>query len=146
MDMCNIAVDDSGKIYDWIISGVYGDVKLADSHPNDLTLGLFVDKLLIAGVIYHNVNDICYITFYAKNSKWSSKKNLSDIFSIPFEVFNSKIVKCSTSDKNKRVNKLLWGLKFRHEGHLRFGRPDGTDENVFSITEKELKQKRWYSQ
>jgi hypothetical protein len=139
MVMFRFVVDDNNEVYNFIIDKLENGV-----YPNDLTLGIYDDNILIGGVLYSLVNDICYISFYAKDPKWATKKNLSFIFALPFNKFQSKIVKCCTSSKNKRVNKLLWGLKLRHEAHLRFGRLDGTDENVFSITEDELKQKRWY--
>lgn len=143
--MFNFIKDENKEIYNWTITKLDGDKKQSLYYPNDLTVGIFNGNILLCGVIYSIVNNVCYVTFHAESPKWATKENLSKIFEIPFLEFdNCKIVKCGTSAKNKKVNKLLWGLKLRHEGHLRFGRPDGTDENVFSITYDELKNKRWY--
>jgi hypothetical protein len=132
---------DKGEVYNWVINSLDEDLT---GLPNDLTIGIFGCNMLLAGVIYTNVDNICYLTINAVSPKWCTRENLSKIFNIPFEAFGSKIVKCATSSKNKRVNKLLTGLKLREEGHLRCSRPDGSDEKVFSITQKELKRKEWY--
>ena len=132
---------DDGRVYDWVVQKLDN----GESYRNDLTIGIRNDKLeLIAGIIYSVVGDITYLSIYATDPKWCSSSHLTKIFKLPFEVFESKIVKCITDSKNKKVNKLLWGLKLKEEGLLRFARANGSHERVFSLTEKELKTKRWY--
>jgi hypothetical protein len=135
-------VDKTGEVYNWVLSKACdGDIEYT---PNDLTIGIMCDKVLTAGVIYSNVGCITYLSIYADNARWCTKANLTRLFELPFDEFKSKIVKCNTSHKNKRINKLLYGLKLRDEGHLRYTRDDQSHLKVFSITEEELKTKRWY--
>ena len=117
-----------------------------DKIKNDLTIMIKSDNNeLIAGIIYTYVNKICYLSLYAKSPKWCSRLILSRLFLIPFIKFKDcKIVKCGTSHNNKRINKLLRGLNLREEGYIRFARDDGSHEIIFSMTEKELKNKRWF--
>jgi len=134
-------VEDNGELYNWI--------KDSDDNyetlPNDLTIGLFNGKVLLAGVVYSvTCKNICYITIKTASPKWCTKANLSRLFELPFEVFKVKVVKCATSHKNKRINRLLTKRKLREEGYLRYSRPDGSHERVFSLTLKELKNKEWY--
>ena len=127
---------DDGKVFEWVKKSLDN----GEYYKNDLTIGIKDDRIgLIAGIIYSVVDNITYISIYAENPKWCTASNLTKIFELPFKVFNSKIVKCITDSKNKKVNKLLWGLKLKEEGLLRFARSDGSHERVFSITEKELK-------
>ena len=135
--------DKTGEVYKWVVDNcLNGDTEDTD---NDLTLGIKCGNKLVAGVVYSNVGKITYLTIYAENPRWCTKANLTRLFEVPFKVFDSKIVKCCTSHKNKRINKLLWGLKLREEGHLRYTRRDSSHLKVFSMTYNELKQKRWYT-
>lgn len=135
-----LVYDKTGSIFNWIISKLNNK----ELYKNDLTLGFIYDTNIVGGVIYSIENKICYLSIYSETPKWCTKENLSKIFIIPFEDLGCKIVKCLTSARNKKINKLMFGLRLRHEGHLRFARADGSHENVFSITEKELKKKRWF--
>lgn len=132
--------DTDGSVFNWIVKSLNN----GEYYKNDLTIGIKYDNDLVTGIIYSVEDSITYLSIYATNPKWCTKENLSRIFELPFVKFNSKIVKCLTSHKNRRINRLLWGLGLREEGHLRFARADGTDEKVFSITLKELKKKEWY--
>lgn len=135
--------DKTDKTFNWVLD----NLKDKEHYINDLTLAIKNDiNELVAGVIYSRDRDITYLTIYAANPSWCTRKNLSTIFKIPFEVFDSKIVKCVTSHKNKKVNRLLWGLKLKEEGHIRFDRVDGSHSKIFSLTKKELKTKKWYKE
>ena len=134
--------DESGKIFEWVVDNLKDDEK----YKNDLTLGIKCGiKGLVGGIIYSVSDDICYLSIYTTSPKWCTKENLSKIFKIPFEALDCKIVKCLVSNKNKKINKLLWGLKLKEEGLLRYHRQDGSHERVFSLTYDELKKKRWYT-
>ncbi len=130
---------DNGDIYNMVTK----ELKM-EGLQNDLTIGLFNGKILLAGMVCSVVGKICYLTFYATSPKWCTKESLSRLFELPFKEFDIKIVKCATSHKNKKINRLLTKRKLREEGHLRYSRPDGSHEKVFSLTLKELKNKEWY--
>ncbi len=132
--------DKDGSVFNWVVK----NLKNGELYRNDLTIGIRCDNRLICGIIYTVEDKITYLSIFATSPKWCNRTNLSRIFELPFKVFKSKIVKCLTSHKNKRINKLLWGLKLTEEGHLRFARANGTHLKVFSVTEYELKKKRWY--
>ena len=135
--------DKTGEVYEFVTK----NLKYKEGIKNDLTIGIKCsNKGLVAGLIYSIDNNVTYLTIYAINPRWCSKKILTKIFTIPFGVFKTKSIKLLTSHKNKKVNKLLWGLKLREEGYLRFARPeDGSHLRVFAIEEKELVNKWWYN-
>ena len=131
--------DNTGTIYNWVVSNLNN----GEEYPNDLTLGIISGNIIIGGVIYSNVNEDTFISIYTESPKWCTRKNLSTLFMLPFELFCSKAVKCSTSDDNKRINKLLRGLNLREE-QTKNARADGSRLNLFSITKDKLKQERWF--
>lgn len=135
-----MVVDKDNKIYDWIIR------KLDNQHnyPNTLTMGILIDGVIIGGVIYSVVNHICYLSIYTEDSRWCQKNRIKDILSLPFKHLGVKVIKCLTDSRNKPANKLMWGLKLKEEGLLRYARPNGSHERVFSLTENELKKRNWY--
>lgn len=115
-----------------------------DELKNDLTLVAKCDNnKIIAGVVYSVIGKIVYLSIYSNSPKWCTKKNINQILGCPFELFDIKIVKAATSNRNKKSNKLLRGLNLREEGFIRFAREDGSHEVIYSITKKELKEKWW---
>lgn len=141
-----VVEDKTGEVYKWVLSNL-NDIYIPcaeEECPNDLTVGIMCGKVLIAGVIFSVVGCITYLTIYADNPRWCTRATMSRIFELPFNRFNSKIVKCTTSHKNKQANKFLWGLKLRDEGHLRYTRDDSSHLKIFSMTQDELKEKWWY--
>ena len=135
-----IIKDVDGSIYSWVVENLDN----GEDYKNDLTVGIKVGNVYVCGIIYSTDKYATYLSIYATDPKWCTPNNLSRIFELPFKVFKTKIVKCLTSHKNKRINKLLWGLKLKEEGHLRFARADGTHLKIFSLTKKELEEKGWY--
>ena len=133
--------DKTGEVYDFVMTGLNeGNIEI----PNSLTIGIHCGKVLVAGVIYSVVGKICYMTIYTTTPKWCTKASLSRLFELPFGCFDIKITKAAVSHKNKGTCKFLRRLKMREEGYLRYARLDGSHDVVFSLTEKELKEKRWY--
>jgi hypothetical protein len=141
MQATEIFKDETGEVYDWVTKNLDN----GETYNNSLTIGIKCAKQgLIAGLIYEVDNSVAYLSIYTISPRWCSKKNLSKICDLAFKGLRVKSLKCLTSHKNKKINKLLWGLKFREEGHLRFARANGTHLKVFAIEEKELKNKWWY--
>ena len=128
--------DENNEVFNWVVN----NLKNGEDYKNDLTIAITLDNLVIAGVIYSLQNGICYLSIYSTSPKWAS--HLSKIFEIALNF--SPIVKCLTSSKNKKINKFLQGIGMVKEGVLRFERADGTHSVVWSLTEKELKKKRWF--
>ena len=132
--------DIDGHVFEWVISKLNN----GEEYSNDLTLGIKLDNILICGIVFSVSAHITYLSIYATNPAWCNRTNLTKIFGLPFDAFGSKAVKCLTSHKNRKINKLLWGLGLKEEGHLRYARADGSHQKVFSITQDELKKKEWY--
>lgn len=131
--------DNTGKIYDWVV----GSLDNGEHYPNDLTLGVFNDNILIAGIIYSVVDEDVFLSIYSTSPRWCSKKTLSLLFYIPFDMFSAKKVKCAVSNKNVRINKLLNGLGFiKDDGRAK--RVDGSHLVIYSIDNKMLKNKEWF--
>jgi hypothetical protein len=133
--------DETGAVYQAVLNGLKEDLS---GLQNDLTIGVKCGKLLLAGVVYSVVGKVCCMTIYSTSPSWCTKANLSQLFELPFDIFDIKVVKAGVSHKNKKANKFLRRLKLREEGYLRYARSDGSHEVVFSLTLKELKEKRWY--
>lgn len=131
--------DKTGEIYNWVVSSLNN----GECYPNDLTLGLFSDNILIGGVIYSKIDDDVFLSIYTTSPKWCSRKVLSVLFDIPFSIFNAEKAKCAVSIDNKSINKLLKGLGL-HEEHLKRARYDGSLGKLFSIDKNNLINKRWY--
>lgn len=131
--------DDTGVVYNWVVNNLNN----GESYPNNLTVGIIHDNIIIAGIIYSKVEDECFMSIYAESPRWCSRKTLSTLFITPFEVFNSKIVKCATSQDNKRINKFLKGLGFDKE-ETNDARSDGSRLILYSIDRDELYKKRWF--
>lgn len=131
-----IVKDNHNRVYDWVVE------KTGIISPNHLTIAVRDDNIIVAGVIYAKVNNVVYMTMYSESPQWCVPGIITGIIEIGLGL--GLIVKVCTSYNNHRANKLLWGLGFHKEAFLRFGRPNGEHELVWSITEKELKQKRWY--
>jgi hypothetical protein len=131
--------DNTGGVYNWVVKSLNNN----EDYPNDLTIGIVYDNIIIAGVIYSVVGDETYISIYATSPKWITKKTASTILELPFKAFNSKKVICATSASNKRINKLLRGLNLKEEKTKNY-RKDGSNLYLFSITQDELNKERWY--
>lgn len=131
--------DNTGKIYNWVVSSLNN----GECYPNDLTLGIFSDNILIGGVIYSVIDKDVYLSIYTTTPKWSSRKILTVLFDIPFNIFKAKKVMCLTSVKNDRINKLLKGLGLTQE-RKSTDRKEKTKGLVFSITKDKLNKQRWY--
>ncbi|QDP49732.1 MAG: hypothetical protein Unbinned6284contig1004_1 [Prokaryotic dsDNA virus sp.] len=131
--------DDTGKIYNWVVSSLDN----GEEYPNDLTLGLLHGNIIIGGVIYSKVNEDVFLSIYTTSPKWCSKKTLSILFDIPFSIFDAKKAKCAVSKDNKSINKLLKGLGLQQE-HLKRARADGSLGKLFSIDKNNLIKKRWF--
>lgn len=131
--------DKTGKIYNWVVSSLDN----GEDYPNDLTLGLIHDNIIVGGVIYSKVDEDVFLSIYTTSPKWCSKKTLSILFDIPFSIFNADKAKCAVSINNKPINKLLKGLGL-HEEHLKRARCDGSLGKLFSIDKDNLINKRWF--
>lgn len=138
MELCK---DADGNVYKWALDGL-SQTEGALQIPNHLTIAVRDSGVIYAGIIFSVIGDICWLTIYAESPRWCQKGILSGIFEIALGL--GKIAKCGTGHKNKRINKLLWGLGLHREGMLRYSRPNGQHEIIWSITAKELKKKRWY--
>lgn len=114
--------------------------------PRELSEAFYVvsDDDITGAIVFTYIGCICYLSIYTKNPKWCSRKVINEIFNYPFKNGDVKIVKATTSAKNKEANKFLSRLKLREEGYLRYNRPDGSHERVFSATMQDLKKKRWF--
>lgn len=131
--------DNTGDIYNWVVSSLDND----ELYPNDLTLGIFNDNILIAGIIYSVIDKEVFLSIYSTTPKWCSRKTLSILFDIPFSILSAELVKCAVSNKNVKINKLLKGLGFiKDDGRAK--RKDGSHLVIYSIDNKMLNNKEWF--
>lgn len=134
-----IADNNEQEIYKWVCN------QLAMKVLNTLTMGV-LDKEgnLIAGISYFKKGQICLITAVAKNGSWCRPQTLSELLRIPFDLLKCKIAKFETSHKNQKANRFCKGIGCVKEGLLRYERPDGTHNVIWSLTKKEILKKGWY--
>ena len=142
--MIKLCKDFDNAVYKLVIDRLRETEGEIEVH-NSLTLGFLddSDNKIIGGVIFSLTGRCCFFTIWADSVMWCSRSNLTNIFEIAFD-FGAVAIKCATNFHNFRVNKLVRGLGFRREGILRFQRPDGSDEIVWSMTKKEMKNQKWW--
>jgi hypothetical protein len=139
MELCR---DTTGSVYDWVISNL-SRYEPGLQIPNHLTVAARDKGIIYAGIVYSRIGHICWMTIYAASPIWATRGNISKIIDIAVTT-GSTVAKCATNIKNKKINKLLSGLGFHRDGVMRYARPSGKHEIVWSITRHELKSKRWY--
>jgi RimJ/RimL family protein N-acetyltransferase len=135
----DISNDTDNEVYKWVVSGLNN----GEIYTNDKTIAILSNDIVIAGVIFSIDNNICWLSIFTSSPKWSTRKVLNQIMDMAFG-FDVKIVKCSVSGENKKIINFLERLGWWQEGCLRYGRADGSDEIVYSLTNEEWKVKRWY--
>lgn len=136
--------DFQNAVYNLIINNLIEQEGMFKIH-NSLTLG-FLDEgtqKIVGGTIFSLCGVCCYITIWSDDVRWCSRSNLANILEVGFEL-GAVAIKCATNFHNYKANKLSRGLGFRKDGVLRFQRPNGQDEIIWSITKKEMESQKWW--
>jgi RimJ/RimL family protein N-acetyltransferase len=79
------------------------------------SLGIFTDKTLIAGVIFHNwvpANGTIEVSAAADNSKWLSRRVIREIMKICFKQHNCQMILSRMDSTNERAIQIYRYLKF----------------------------------
>lgn len=125
-----IKKDNTGEIYNWIKSSL----KDQDEFNNDLTIGIYFDKKLVAGIcfsVYSKYN--IYLTIYSNDKRWCSRRVINFVYEYCFNVLNRKKITCIADKSNRKIRKLLTMLGFRLEGVVKYGRLNGRPAFLFGL-------------
>ena len=125
-----IKKDDNGSVYEWVKK----NLKDQDPFHNDLTIGIYFDTKLIAGVVFSIYSKFnVYLTIYTEDKSWCSRRVINFIYEYSFNVLCSKKITCIADKSNRKIRKLLTKLGFRLEGVVRYGRLNGRPAFLFGL-------------
>lgn len=133
--------DKDGMITRFVCQGLKENEDWVGEH---LGLGIWLEKKLIAGVIYHDIRPKInvWVTIYSTDKKWCNKRVLRAIFEVAFDFLNCRRISVLVSAQNTKSLKLVEGLGFKKEGVLRAFQDDGDDGLVFSMLKSECQWRR----
>lgn len=122
--------DKYGSVYYWVKSSL----KDRDEFNNDLTIGIYFDKRLIAGIVFSIYSDYnVYLTIYSESKHWCSRRVLNFVYDYCFKVLCCKKITCIADKSNRKIRKFLTKLGFRLEGVVRYGRLNGRPAFIFGL-------------
>lgn len=133
-----VADNDLHEVYKWLCEKLGFDV------AQTATVAVTEGNKIIAAISYYKDGPTCLLTAAAENGSWCKPGTLSELLRIPFEMLGCKVVRFETSHKNEKANRFCKGIGCVKEGLLRYAHHDGTHKVVWSLTKKELVQKKWY--
>lgn len=135
---CNLILDQSGEVLKLVCS--HTNWKIEEVGPN-ICLGFIMDDKLVGGIIYHNLRESTdvWLTIYASDKRWCSRKSLDHIFDIAFKIMKVRRVSLLVDADNIVCLKLVKGLGFIEEGLLRKYRDDGNDCYFFGMLKSDCK-------
>lgn len=87
-----------------VIHGVSGCMK------DRISMGVFKDKELIAGVLYQNYypnSGVMELSVASTSNGWVTKRVVRDMLHLPFGIFNSRMVMAKTAEGNMPVRRVL---------------------------------------
>ena len=133
---CEIIPDLSGEVVRFVCRGLNEN---EDWVGQNITLGIKLNHELIAGII---INDIragidCWLTIYANNKRWCSKRVLRAVFDVVFDFLKCRRVSVMLDFQNKQSRKLVEKLGFQKEGVLRGFQNNGNDALIYSMLKQE---------
>jgi RimJ/RimL family protein N-acetyltransferase len=122
--------DTDGSVFKWVKE----NLKDRDEFNNDLTIGIYFDKRLIAGIVFsiyskYNV----YLTIYTENKNWCTRRVINFIYKYCFDVLSVKKITCIADKSNRKIRRLLTKLGFRLEGVVKYGRLNGRPAFIFGL-------------
>ncbi len=111
------------------------------------SLGFWLDGKPIGGVLFSDLRPGCdvWISIYAENRRWCSRRVLQTIFGIVFDFWHCRRVNALIDTDNKASLRLAEGVGFRREGTMRQYRENGRDVYVLGMLKNEcqfLKKRR----
>ena len=138
--MIYIEKDSNGKIYKWVVDGI----KDKDPIQNDLTIGIYYDNVLVAGIIFTFFSKFnAYISAYSEDKKWCSRRVINFLYDYLFDELNFKKLTCIAAKNNKKAKKFLTKLGFRLEGVIKYGRLNGTSAFIFGLCSKDKNRNKF---
>lgn len=130
--------DTDGSVISWVCNGL-GDNP--QEYGRNVTLGIYLDKRLISGVIFNDIrpNRDVWLSIYSIDKKWCNRRVLRLIFDFVFNKINAERASAFVSKDNEPSKKMLEKLGFVREGLLRHYRDNGKDCYVYGMLKSECK-------
>jgi RimJ/RimL family protein N-acetyltransferase len=125
-----IKKDETGEIYKWVKK----NLRDQDHFNNDLTIGIYFDKKLVAGIVFSKYSKFnVYLTIYSEDKNWCSRRVINFVYEYCFNVLCYKKITCIADKRNKKIKNFLTRLSFRLEGVIRFGRLNGNSAFFYGL-------------
>ena len=130
--------DEDGSVIAWVCKGLGDSVS---SYGDNVTLGIYLNNRLIAGVIFNDIrpNRDVWLSIYTEDKKWCNRRVLRLIFDFVFCKINAERASALVSKDNEPSKIMLEKLGFVREGLLRHYRENGKDCYIYGMLKSECK-------
>lgn len=136
MNNCRIFFDLNGAVVRWVCLGLNEKMNWVGQN---ITLGIKIGNVLVAGVIVNNIRPFCdaWLTIYSVNPRWCTRRVLKMIFNVVFDFLKCRRASVLVDAENKKSQNLVSRLGFVKEGVLRAFEDNGHDAVVYSMLKNE---------
>lgn len=115
-----------------------------DAVKDYCSMGVFRNRVLIAGTLYHNYYPdagVIELTSASISRRWLTRPVIKAMFSLPFDAFKCQLVVLRVSQKNPHMLKIARAFGFSEYVIPRLrGRDE--DEHVFTLTDDAWREHR----
>lgn len=134
--------DETGEVAKWVCEGLGDELS---EYGNNLTLGIYRNGELIAGIILNDLrpNIDVWMTIYSTSKYWATRRTLKYIFWVVFDVMKCRRASLFVSKDNETSIKFVEKCGFIREGLLRQYRDNGQDCFVYGMLKSECKWRNY---